>query len=160
MEQENKSQIWIWVAISIATVLVVVVAAYFVLNKIDPKESVSVNQKPDSPTFGEQYLDSMKFEIDLQKNYVGTKTDNNGSVNALLLQIKNVNKQLNSFDYVLNVGVQSRNSASGTIDFNKATIYSTEFGELTFRVDSVGRILLNNKDKNIYPKFELSEEIK
>ena len=159
MEQENKSQLWIWIAISAATILVVVVAVYFVLNKINPKETDS-SLKQDSPTFNENYLDSLRFEIDLQKNYVGTKTEENGSISALLLSIKNLNKQLNSFDYDINIGVRSRNSASGTVDFNRAVIYSTEFGELEFQVDSIGRIHLKNKEKNIYPKYDLSEEIK
>ncbi len=158
MERESNTKIWIWAIIIVATILIVITAVYLVLSKIEPeKEKDSLLEKTE---LDKSRSGTLEFALDLQKNYVGTLKTENGSVQAVLLEIKNINKQLNSFDYSMNIGVQSKSVSTGSLDFIKSTIYSTEFGELSFRIDQNGRIILINANPNIYPKFELFEELK
>ncbi len=157
MEPESSSKIWIWVLISVATILIVVAAVYFVLQKVEPK---SEKRDSISQSSRNEQADSLEFTLDLKKNYVGTMKSENGSIQSVLLDIRSINIQLNSFEYTMNVGVQSKSVSTGSLDFIKSTIYSTEFGELSFRVQQQGRIVLINSNPNIYPKFELYEELK
>lgn len=78
----------------------------------------------------------------LSGNYVGLRESIDGSIEAVLFQIKTVNEIDYTFDYVLNIGTSQKFSGIGKIEPNKSHLQSDMIGDMNYSLDTNGNIVL------------------
>lgn len=123
--------------------------------EMDTKIIENVNQATE--------LESKHFNGQLESldgYFNGIRESMDGSIEPVLLQISDVNKNDLSFTYVLNIGTNKRFTGIGIIESDNDVMKMDMIGDLKYSMDKNGSILLNTFDDDVNTKYKLIQERK
>ncbi len=162
---KNK-QIAIWLIIISATLLLVAALLIFLVKDTTTFQSVSVPVEDSDEMLDLTKPDELNADYyqitlnDFAKFYNGTRESMDGSIEAVMLEIKNIDQDNLSYDFVLNIGAGKKLRGVGYIDLQLREINADALGILKFSARRDGRIRLTTSDSTRAVKYNLIEESK
>lgn len=156
LSTNSKNQRLTWILVSASIALILLVGLYLLY--IAFTEDNSKNHKTISQNTA--LIQNAPNINDFLKGFTGTRETLDGSIEAVLLDIKSIDTTNKSFEFTLNIGLSQKINGFGTINLDKKVLNADVIGELVFTIDSLNRIYLNSSPNSNSNKFNLIEELK
>lgn len=162
---KNK-QIAIWLIVLSATLLLVAAMLIYLVKDTTSFKSVSVPIEESEELLDLTKPDELKTDFyqitlnDFAKTYTGTRESMDGSIEAVMLEIKNIDQDNLSYEFVMNIGAGKKLRGIGYINLQLREINADALGILRFNARRDGRISLVTVDTTRAVKFNLIEESK
>lgn len=160
----RNKQVVIWLIILSATLLVVAALLIYLVQDTTEFRTVDVPIEE-----SEKLLDLTKPEgetsdffqisiMDFAQSYTGTRESIDGSIEPVLLELKNIDQDLLTCEFTLNIGVTKKYRGIAYIDLLTRQISSDAIGILKFSARKDGRISLVTADTTRTIKYNLIQE--
>lgn len=154
---KDKKKTFILISLLIVSFITILLIFLFIFNK---KLSSNLDENMDIKELSSNNSEAKSFDIyldDLKGDYSGIRENIDGSIDAIFLQIIHLNKDDNSFEFVLNIGTTMKYTGIGIYSLDKI-IKSDILGNLACSKNENNKIILQSLSDKSNSKYKLIKE--
>jgi hypothetical protein len=155
----DKRQLFIWTLIIVSTILIIGLAIWFIFIDIGDIKSNDSQNIEKSNQYNQRIDSNIVISASmLQGSYRGTRESIDGSIEAVLLQISDVNVEDHSFKFTINIGINKRFSGIGRLEPEKKLFKSDMIGDVYYSLDDNNKIILKSSVDGNNSEYKLVQE--